>query len=182
MLCHWRYLQGILDPSSQLLLLLPLAAGDSRPEQPSIALPGCIMLLPPVSQNSPTLVRLLRCTKVLQPALALPASTCKALAVCTNEYSDAVFAHVPSPALIPALFLPAYSLAGTLTVQEWVQQQRMKEYPDGYEHFLKLCLFIICQVAQVGPSASWHGCFICHAASAGGRRNVQRAQQSCTCC
>ena len=91
--------------------------------------------------------------------------------------------HVPSPQLSSLLLIPPdCSIAGTQTVQHWVEQQRMKNYPDGYEHFLRLCLSIICQVAQVGPSACWHGCSICDVASAGGHRYVCCAQQSCTCC
>ena len=62
------YSQGCLDPRSQLLLLLPRAAGGSQPEKLGIALPGCIVLLPPASQKTPTVVRLLGFTSVLQPA------------------------------------------------------------------------------------------------------------------
>ena len=75
--CRWRYLQGCLDPSSQLVSLLIHAAGGIWPGKPRIALPGCIVLLPPVSQNSPTSVSPLGCTSVLQSALALAASICK---------------------------------------------------------------------------------------------------------
>ena len=63
--------------------------------------------------------------------------------------------------------LPDCSVAGTQTILEWVRQQRYENYPGGYERFLKLCLSIICQVAQVGPSARWHGCPICNVASTG---------------
>ena len=171
------YSQGCLDPSSQLVSLLLHAAGGSRPENPRVALPGCVVLLPTVSQNSPTSVLPLGCTSVLLPALASAASVCKFLAACTSGYTEGVLMHVPSPQLSSLLLTPPdCSVAGTQTLQQWVRQQRMEEYPDGYEHFLRLCLIIVCQMAQVGhlhagmvaPSAVWPalagaGCSICAA-------------------
>ena len=104
----------------------------------------------------------------MQQSNALGASTCNLLALCRGGSPGAVFPHVPSTGRSSLLsFLPDCSVAGTQTVQEWVQQQREENYPDGYEHFLRLCLTIIYQMAKVRPCARWHDRSICDVANTG---------------